>query len=86
MTEFEERLTHEYSTLAEQYAQEQQQLSGQVARLAEQVRHLANQHASDQQGYVKWSKYMSEQQGILNAHVETLTKAYNELARLLDEG
>ena len=37
-------------------------------------------------GYVKWSKYMSEQQGILNAHVETLTKAYNELARLLDEG
>ena len=31
MTEFEERLTHEYSTLAEQYAQEQQQLSGQVA-------------------------------------------------------
>ena len=40
----------------------------------------------DQPGYVKWSKYMSEQQGILNAHVETLTKAYNELARLLDEG
>ena len=33
MTEFEERLTHEYSKLAEQYAQEQQQLSGQVARL-----------------------------------------------------
>ena len=29
---------------------------------------------------------MSEQQGILNAHVETLTKAYNELARFLDEG
>ena len=29
---------------------------------------------------------MSEQQGILNAHVETLTKAYNELARLLDAG
>ena len=50
------------------------------------MQHLANQHASDQQGYVKWSKYMSEQQGILNAHVETLTKAYNELARLLDEG
>ena len=35
---------------------------------------------------IGWSKYMSEQQGILNAHVETLTKAYNELARLLDEG
>ena len=35
---------------------------------------------SDQQGYVKWSKCMSEQQGILNAHVEKATKAYNELA------
>ena len=86
MTEFEQRLTHEYSKLAEQYAQEQQQLSGQVARLAEQVRHLADQQSADQQGYVKWSKYMSEPQGILNAHVETLTKAYNELARLLDAG
>ena len=29
---------------------------------------------------------MAEPQGILNAHVEKLTKAYNELARLLDEG
>ena len=29
---------------------------------------------------------MSEQQGILNAHVEKVTKAYNELARLLDAG
>ena len=118
MTEFDERLTHEYSTLAAQYAQEQQQLSGQVARLEAHVRHLvdqqdadqqryiewsktlgeqvarlgtqvqrlADQSASDQQGYVKWSKYMDEQQGILNAHVEKVTKAYNELARLLDEG
>ena len=29
---------------------------------------------------------MGEQHGRLNAHVEKLTKAYNELARLLDEG
>ena len=86
MTEFEERLTHEFSTLAAHYAQEQQQLSDQVSRLAEQVQHLSDQSASDQQGYVKWSKYMSEQQGILNAHVEKVTKAYNELARLLDAG
>ena len=28
---------------------------------------------------------MWEQQGNLNAHVEKLTLAYNELARLLDE-
>ena len=43
MTEFEERLTHEFSTLAAHYAQEQQQLSDQVSRLAEQVQHLADQ-------------------------------------------
>ena len=58
----------------------------QVEHLGEQVQRLADQSASDQQGYVKWSKYMDEQQGILNAHVEKVTKAYNELARLLDEG
>ena len=33
MTEFEERLTHEYSKLAEQYAQEQKELSAQVESL-----------------------------------------------------
>ena len=47
---------------------------------------LADQHASDLKGYIGWSENMAEQQGILNAHVEKLTKAYNELARLLDEG
>ena len=57
-----------------------------VLHVREHVQRLADQSASDQQGYVKWSKYMDEQQGILNAHVETLTKAYNELARLLDAG
>ena len=111
MTEFEERLTHDFSKLAEQYAQEQQRLSGQVARLEEQVRHLADQQSSDLQGFITWSKTLKEQvqqladqhgsdqkgylawsertwkqQGSLNAHVETLTKAYNELARLLDAG
>ena len=47
MTEFEERLTHEFSTLAAHYAQEQQQLSDQVSRLAEQVQHLADQQSAD---------------------------------------
>ena len=61
MTEFEERLTHEFSTLAAQYAQEQQQFSDQVSRLAEQVRHLADQQSADQQGYIKWSKTLGEQ-------------------------
>ena len=113
MTEFEERLTHEYSkagrairagaAASEQVARSWQSRCGtwpisrtpissgisrgarplgeQVEHLGTQVQRLADQSASDQQGYVKWSKYMSEQQGILNAHVEKVTKAYNELAR-----
>ena len=111
MTELEQRLTNEFGKLAEQYAQEQKRLAGQVERLEEQVRQLvvqqdadlkgyikwsktlgeqvqqlADLHASDLKGYIGWSENMAEQQGILNAHVEKLTKAYNELARLLDEG
>ena len=86
MTELEQRLTTELGKLAEQYAEDQRRLAGQVERLEEQVRQLADQHASDLKGYIGWSENMAEQQGILNAHVEKLTKAYNELARLLDEG
>ena len=117
MTELEQRLTTELGKLAEQYAEDQRRLAGQVERLEEQVRQLvaqqdadlkvyikwsktlgeqvthlgeqvqqlADQHASDLKGYIGWSGNMAEQQGILNAHVEKLTKAYNELARLLDE-
>ena len=57
-----------------------------MTHLGEQVQQLADQHASELKGYIGWSEHMGEQQGILNAHVEKLTKAYNELARLLDEG
>ena len=48
MTEFEERLTHEYSKLAEQYAQEQKERSAQVASLGKQVRQLAGQYGQEQ--------------------------------------
>ena len=41
--ELEERLTHEYSKLAGQYAQEQKELSAQVESLGKQVRRLADQ-------------------------------------------
>ena len=85
MTELEQRLTNEFGKLAEQYAEDQRRLVGQVERLEEQVQQLADQHASELKGYIGWSENMAEQQGILNAHVEKLTKAYNELARLLDE-
>ena len=48
MTEFEERLTHEYSKLAEQYAQEQKERSAQVESLGTQVRQWAEQYAREQ--------------------------------------
>ena len=86
MTELEQRLTTEFGKLAEQYAQEQKRLAGQVERLEEQVRQLVAQQDADLKGYIGWSENMAEQHGRLNAHVEKLTKAYNELARLLDEG
>ena len=85
MTELEERLTNEYSKLAEQYAKEQKQLREQVEQLAAQVKQLAEQHADELKEYVGWSEHMGEQHGRLNAHVEKLTLAYNELSRLLDE-
>ena len=61
MTEFDERLTHDFSTLAEQYAQEQQRLSEQVVRLEAQVRHLADQQNADLQRSITWSKTLGEQ-------------------------
>ena len=64
----------------------EQNLGEHVTRLGEQVQTLAEQHADEMKGYVGWSEHMGEQHGRLNAHVEKLTKAYNELARLLEEG
>ena len=63
----------------------EQNLGGAGNTLGGQVQKLAEQHADELKGYVKWSEHMWEQQGNLNAHVEKLTLAYNELARLLDE-
>ena len=53
MTEFEERLTHEYSTLAEQYEQEQKRLAGQVENLGKQVRQLAEQYARERKAHTE---------------------------------
>ena len=57
----------------------------QVTHLGGQVQKLAEQHADELKEYVGWSEHMGEQHGRLNAHVEKLTLAYNELSRLLDE-
>ena len=48
MTEFEQRSTDEFSKLAAQYAQEQKELSAQVASLGKQVWQWAGQYAQEQ--------------------------------------
>ena len=80
MTEFEERLTHEYSKLAEQYAQEQKELSAQVASLGKHVRRLAEQSAQERKAHTEWASTLVEQQQQLGAHVTTLTDAYDSLS------
>ena len=80
MTEFEERLTHEYSKLAEQYAQEQKELSAQVASLGAHVRRLADQSAQERKAHTEWASTLVEQQQQLGAHVTTLTDAYDSLS------
>ena len=72
MTEFEERLTDEFSKLAEQYAQEQKQLSAQVESLGKQVRQLAGQYTQEQKKHAEWI-------GELGVRVTTLTDAYDSL-------
>ena len=81
MTEFEERLTHEYSKLAEQYAQEQKQLSAQVASLEEQVRRLAEQYAQEQKAHIEWASTLAEHVGKLTNNYKTLTDDLTELFR-----
>ena len=85
MTEFEERLTHEYSTLAEQYAQEQKELSAQVESLGKQVQQWAEQYAREQ-------TRLGDQVASLGAHVRRLAdqsaqerKAHTEWASTLVE-
>ena len=63
----------------------EQNLGGAGNTLGGQVQKLAEQHADELKEYIGWSEHMGEQQGRLNAHVEKLTLAYNELSRLLDE-
>ena len=79
MTEFEERLTHEFSTLAAQYAQEQKRLSGQVARLEEQVRDLAAHYEQARQLYATWATLadaLAKDRQKMGIRITTLTDAY----------
>ena len=71
MTEFEQRLTDEFSKLAEQYAQEQKELSAQVASLGKQVRQWAGQYGQEQ-------TQLAGQVATLGEHVRQLAGQYTQ--------
>ena len=81
MTEFEQRLTHEYGKLAEQYAQEQTQLFAQVASLGKQVRQLAEQYAREQKAHIEWASTLAEHVGKLTTNYKALTDDLTEFFR-----
>ena len=95
MSELEQRLTNELGKLAEQYAQEQKRLAGQVERLEEQVRELAEQYEQAGKRYAEGVNFMTllaEDHQKMGAHVTKLTDAYesannshNALVKDLDE-
>ena len=79
MTELEQRLTNELSDLAEQYAEDQKRLAGQVERLEEQVRELAGQYERDQEHVAEQIAVLAENMQKLGGHVTKLTYAYEGL-------
>ena len=81
MTELEQRLTHEYSKLAEQYAQEQTQLSAQVESLGKQVRQLAEQYVREQKAHIQWASTLAEHVGKLTNNYKALPDDLTELFR-----
>ena len=70
-------MTNEFGKLAEQYARDQK-------RLAEQVQQLAEQQASDLNGYIEWSKRTGEHLDNFSGYANTLAERYNEMIRLME--
>ena len=88
MTELEKQLTNELSKLAEQYAEDQKRLAGQVERLEEQVRELAGQYEQAGKRYAEWANLtnvLAEDHQKMGAHVTKLTNAYDTLTADLHE-
>ena len=82
MTELEQRLTNEFSKLAEQYAEDQKRLAGQVDRLENQVRELAGQYEQAVKEYAKWvnlTTVLAEDHQKMGVHITKLTDAYEVL-------
>ena len=81
MTELEQRLTNELGKLAEQCAEDQRRLAGQVERLEKQVRELAEQHAEAGKQYTKWVNVMTQIEKDhlkMGVHITKLTDAYED--------
>ena len=79
MTEFKQRLTDEFSKLAEQYVQEQKELSAQVATFGRTRAAVGRAvHTQEQTKHAEWI-------GELGVRVTTLTDASNGVTRELNE-
>ena len=88
MTELEQRLTNEFGKLAEQYAEDQRRLAGQVERLQQQVQQLAGQYAEAQKQSAEWANRttaLAEDHQKMGAHITKLTDAYDTLTDDLSE-
>ena len=96
MTEFEQRLTDEFSKLAKQYAQEQKQLHEQVNSLGGYVQKLEKQvNASAKQHREEVNKLTERVEDLIKQHAEALLDFQtrcnalvgdvNAFARLLEE-
>ena len=78
MSELEQRLTNELSKLAEQYAEDQKRLAGQVERLEEQVRELAERYEQERKAHLELT-------GILGEHIEHVGKLTDNYKALTDD-
>ena len=78
MTELEQRLTNELSDLAEQYAEDQKRLAGQVERLEEQVRELAGHYEQERKAHI-------ELMSLIDVHIEHVGKLTDNYKALTDD-
>ena len=79
MTDLEQKLLNELSKVAKQYAEDQEQLSGQVERLEKQVQRLDESNEEAGKRYTKWVDIMTQIEDEhlkMGTHIEQLTAAY----------
>ena len=88
MTDLEQKLLNEWSKHTKQYAEDQQQLCGQIERLEKQVQRLDESHAAAERGYnhcMESLTLLKEDHRAMTNHIEQLTDAYDTQERLSKE-